>query len=43
MDKIDFTGCPIFNSAGVLAKSTILGAYTTEKGKEKTVCACKDF
>jgi hypothetical protein len=35
--------CSIFNSIGISAQSTILGTYTVEKGKEKIVCACKDF
>ena len=32
----------IFNMLGIRAQETILGTYTV-KGKEKLVCACKDF
>lgn len=32
----------IFNMLGIRAQETILGTYTI-KGKEKMVCACKDF
>lgn len=32
----------IFNMPGIRAQETALGAYTV-KGKEKLVCACKDF
>ncbi len=32
----------IFNMLGVKAQETILGTYSV-KGKEKLVCACKDF
>lgn len=32
----------IFNMLGVKAQETMLGTYTV-KGKEKLVCACKDF
>lgn len=32
----------IFNMLGIRAQETILGTYTI-KGKEKLVCACKDF
>ena len=32
----------IFNLLGIRAQETILGTYTV-KGKEKVVCACKDF
>ncbi len=34
--------CSIFNMLGVKAQETILGTYTVN-GKEKLVCACKDF
>lgn len=32
----------IFNMLGIRAQETMLGTYTV-KGKEKLVCACKDF
>lgn len=32
----------IFNLLGIRAQETLLGTYTI-KGKEKLVCACKDF
>ena len=32
----------IFNMLGILAQETMLGSYLV-KGKEKIVCACKDF
>jgi hypothetical protein len=34
--------CRIFESAGISAQKTVLGTFTI-KGKEKIVCACKDF
>ncbi len=34
--------CNIFNMLGINAQKTILGVYQV-KGKEKIVCACKDF
>lgn len=34
--------CSIFNMLGIKAQETLLGTYTVN-GKEKLVCACKDF
>ena len=34
--------CGIFNMLGIKAQETLLGTYTVN-GKEKIVCACKDF
>lgn len=34
--------CHIFNQLGIRAQQTLLGTYTVA-GKEKIVCACKDF
>ena len=34
--------CNIFNMLGIPAQETMLGTYLV-KGKEKVVCACKDF
>ena len=34
--------CSIFNMLGIKAQKTLLGTYTVN-GKEKLVCACKDF
>ena len=35
-------GSSIFNLVGIKAQETLLGTYTVD-GKEKIVCACKDF
>jgi hypothetical protein len=36
-------GCKIFESVGIPVQETMLGTYTTKKGGEKIVVACKDF
>lgn len=36
-------GCKIYKSIGIPVQETMLGTYTTEKGKEKVVVACRDF
>jgi hypothetical protein len=38
----EYLGCQIFDSIGFNVQKTILGTYTVN-GKEKIVCACKDF
>ncbi len=39
----EYLGCKIFKLAGVPVQEVILGTYTTNKGVEKIVVACKDF
>lgn len=39
----EYIGCHIFNSIGITTQETYLGTYTTARGKEKIVVACKDF
>lgn len=39
----EYLGCRIFESVGIPVQETMLGTYTTEKGGEKVVVACKDF
>ena len=39
----EYLGCRIFESVGIPVQRTLLGTYTTEKGGEKVVVACKDF
>lgn len=49
-DKISYTnsciseyiGCHIFENVGIAVQETLLGTYKVD-GKEKIVCACKDF
>ena len=36
-------GCQIFKACGFNAQDTLLGYFTDNNGKEKTVVACKDF
>lgn len=39
----EYIGCHVFENAGIPVQETLLGIYTTETGKTKTVCACRDF
>ncbi len=39
----EYIGCKIYESIGIPVQDVKLGTYTTEKGKEKVVVACKDF
>lgn len=39
----EYIGCNIFKSIGIQTQETILGKYVQSNGKEKIVCACKDF
>jgi hypothetical protein len=39
----EYLGCKIFESVGIPVQETMLGTYTTKKGGEKIVVACKDF
>lgn len=39
----EYIGCNIFKSIGIQTQETILGKYLQSNGKEKIVCACKDF
>jgi hypothetical protein len=38
----EYIGCHIFESIGIPVQKTLLGTFTIN-GKEKIVCACKDF
>ena len=38
----EYTASSIFNMLGIQAQETMLGIYLV-KGREKVVCACKDF
>lgn len=39
----EYIGCKIYDSIGIPVQDVMLGTYTTDSGKEKTVVACKDF
>ena len=39
----EYLGCKIYESIGVPVQEVILGTFTTKKGIEKIVVACKDF
>lgn len=39
----EYLGCKIFESVGIPVQETVLGTYTTKKGGQKLVVACKDF
>lgn len=39
----EYLGCKIYESIGIQVQEVLLGTYTTGKGKEKVVVACKDF
>jgi len=39
----EYIGCRIYESIGITAQETLLGIYKQSNGKEKYVCACKDF
>lgn len=39
----EYLGCKIYKSIGVPVQEVILGTFTTKKGIEKIVVACKDF
>lgn len=37
----EYLGCQIYKSIGMPVQETLLGTYTTAKGKQKIVVACK--
>ena len=39
----EYLGCKIYENIGVPVQEVILGTFTTKKGIEKIVVACKDF
>lgn len=39
----EYVACHILASMGFNVQETLLGKYTLENNKTKTVCACKDF
>lgn len=39
----EYLGCQIYKSIGIPVQDTLLGTYTTTKGIQKIVVACKDF
>lgn len=39
----EYIGCKIYESIGIPVQKVLLGTYTTDKGKEKIVVACRDF
>ncbi|MBE5968816.1 MAG: CtkA family protein [Lachnospiraceae bacterium] len=39
----EYLGCKIFKEIGIPVQDVVLGTYTTNKGNEKIVVACKDF
>lgn len=39
----EYIGCKIYDSVGIETQKVILGAYQTDKGETKIVCACEDF
>lgn len=39
----EYIGCKIYKSVGIPVQDVVLGTYTTDRGKEKLVVACKDF
>ena len=39
----EYISCQILNSMGIKAQETLLGTFTTKKGKTHVVVACKDF
>lgn len=39
----EYIGCKVYESIGIETQKVILGAYQTEKGGTKIVCACEDF
>lgn len=39
----EYIGCRIFESVGIPVQETKLGIFTTDEGKEKVACLCKDL
>lgn len=39
----EYIGCKIFESIGIPVQEVILGTFTTDRGIEKIVVACRDF
>lgn len=39
----EYIGCHVYKALGIPVQETILASYTQSNGKEKVVCACRDF
>lgn len=39
----EYIGCRVYKSVGIPVQDTYLGIYTTEEGKDKIACLCRDF
>lgn len=39
----EYVGCHVFEVLGFDVQKTFIGKYLQENGKEKIVCACKDY